>query len=310
MNQPRSSNTAAVACGVLLLLCLVMRGEAKSSASEEIVFRSAGVSLSGTVYFPEKDAPTAAVVLVHGSARPDSLRMAALAQLLANDGFAVLTYDKRGIGKSGGAFQNGDSTAAFTILGEDAAAGLRVIGKHPRLKGVPAGLIGISQGGWVAPIAARKSPKTAFMVLWSGPVCTLSEELHFSAFAKKIQNFSMYASAAEMQEHMRSVPHRTGDFDPRTTLSKLSLPSLWVFGGRDNSIPVELSVSRIEGLIKDGHADFEYRVFPEGGHGLDYPGKAPEAYHFMIAWIRNAAATAAQQTAHGRAKGAAREQNR
>lgn len=231
--------------------------------------------------------------------------MTALAQLLANDGFAVLTYDKRGIGKSGGVFQGGDNTAAFTLLGEDAAAGLRAIGGHPRLKGVPAGLIGISQGGWVAPIAASRSPNAAFMVLWSGPVCTLSEELHFSAFAKKIQNFSMYTSAVGIREHMRSVPRRTDDFDPRTVLSNLSLPSLWVFGGRDNSIPVELSISRLERLIKGGHPDFEYRVFPEGGHGLDYPGTAPEAYHFMIAWIRGSVATA-----HDRANSATRERKR
>ncbi|MCL1634913.1 alpha/beta fold hydrolase [Luteimonas sp. SX5] len=277
-----------------------MRAESRSSvASEDVVFGNAGVALSGTLYLPEGNVPAAAVVLVHGSARPDSLRMTALAQLLASDGFAVLTYDKRGIGESGGVFQDRDDAAAFTLLAEDAAAGLRVIGEHPRLKGVPTGLIGISQGGWVAPIAASKSPDTAFMVLWSGPVCTLSEELNFSAFAKKIRNFSMYASAADIRRRMRSVPHRTDDFDPRIVLSSLSLPSLWVFGGRDNSIPVELSVSRLERLIKDGRSNFEYRVFPEGGHGLDYPGSAPEAYHFMVAWIRSVAATAARRVGNG-----------
>jgi pimeloyl-ACP methyl ester carboxylesterase len=133
------------------------------------------------------------------------------------------------------------------------------------------------------------------MVLWSGPVCTLSEELHFSIFAKKIPNFPMYTSATEVEEHMKSVPHRADDFDPRTVLSNLSLPSLWIFGGRDNSIPVELSVSRLKALIRNGHSEFEYRVFPEGGHSLDYPGPAPEAYRFMIAWIRSAAASAVSE---------------
>lgn len=296
MNHQRPSRTAAFVSAIVLLLCLIPNGESRSAAaSEEVVFRNAGAALSGTLHFPEGKTPTAAVVLVHGSAKPDSLRMTALAQLLASEGLAVLTYDKRGIGKSGGVFQDRDDTAAFTLLGEDAAAALRLIGSHPRLKRVPAGLIGISQGGWVAPIAASRSPNTAFMVLWSGPVCTLSEELHFSSFAKKIRNFSMYTSAAEVREHMRSAPSRTDDFDPRTVLSNLSLPSLWVFGGRDNSIPVELSVSRLEGLIKKGRPDFEYRIFPEGGHGLDYPGSAPKAYHSMIAWIRSAAAKTASK---------------
>lgn len=50
-------------------------------------------------------------------------------------------------------------------------------------------------------------------------------------------------------------------------LSKLSIPGLWIFGGQDNSIPVDLSVARLEELIAAGKP-FEYRVFPELGHIL------------------------------------------
>jgi alpha-beta hydrolase superfamily lysophospholipase len=44
--------------------------------------------------------PIAALVLVHGSGQES--RMNGLGSLLAENGIAVLTNDKRGVGKSGG----------------------------------------------------------------------------------------------------------------------------------------------------------------------------------------------------------------
>jgi pimeloyl-ACP methyl ester carboxylesterase len=128
------------------------------------------------------------------------------------------------------------------------------------------------------------------MLLWSGPVCTVAEELHFSAFAEEIPDFSMKAQAARVREHMESAPRREGDWDPRKALSHLSLPILWIFGERDNSIPVELSVARLGEMIKHGHRNFEYRIFPEQGHSLDYPTPHPDGYEFMLKWMSDRAA--------------------
>jgi uncharacterized protein len=152
------------------------------------------------------------------------------------------------------------------------------------------GLLGISQGGWVGPIASARLESAAFMVLWSGPVCTVSEELHFSAFAQKIPDFSMEAAAGRVRKHMESTPRREDDWDPREVLAGLSLPTLWIFGGRDNSIPVELSTVRLQEMIESGHRNFEYRIFPEQGHSLDYPTAHPEGYEFMLRWMSEHAA--------------------
>jgi hypothetical protein len=89
---------------------------------------------------------------------------------------------------------------------------------------------------------------------------------------------------------MESAPRRAGDWDPREALSRLSLPTLWIFGDRDNSIPVELSVARLDEMIKAGHRNFEYRIFPEQGHSLDYPTVHPEGYEFMLRWMSDKAA--------------------
>jgi uncharacterized protein len=273
---------------VLMVLTALVMPKANSAGSmEEVVFTNDDVALSGTIHLPA-GAAKAGIVLIHGSAKKDSFRMTALAGLLADQGFAVFTYDKRGVGKSGGTFQVGDDEHAFTVLAEDAVAAFKTFVKHPRVGSVRAGLLGISQGGWVGPLAASRLPSAAFMVLWSGPVCTVNEEMHFSAFAKQIPDFSMQRDRMKIRKHMESVPIRESDFDPRPVLARLSLPVLWIFGGRDNSIPVELSIARLREMIRQGHRNFEFRLFPEQGHGLDYPTPYPNGYEPMITWINDA----------------------
>lgn len=100
----------------------------------------------------------------------------------------------------------------------------------------------------------------------------------------------METAAARVREHMKSAPCRASDWDPRAVLSRVSLPTLWIFGGRDSSIPVELSVARLEEMIRDGHPNFEYRIFPEQGHSLDYPTPHPEGYEFMLRWMSDRSA--------------------
>ena len=253
---------------LVAILNAVLMPAAESAEVEELTFKSGDIDLSGTLYLPNVP-PKAGIVIVHGSARADSFRMAALGELLADRGFAVFTYDKRGIGRSGGSFQDADDERAFAVLASDVVAAFEAFAKHPRIKDAQVGLLGISQGGWVGPLAARRLSRLAFMVLWSGPVCTVSEEMHFSAKAK------------------RSAPVRDHDFDPRKVLSSLSLPIMWIYGGRDNSIPVELSMARIEAMIEQGHANFEFKLFPEQGHGLDYPTPYPNGFDFMVAWMSN-----------------------
>jgi pimeloyl-ACP methyl ester carboxylesterase len=267
---------------------------AEAAGSEELTLKSNDTYLSGTILLPSRPAK-AGIVLVHGSAKADSLRMTALGELLAEHGFAVLTYDKRGIGRSGGAFQDSDDERAFAVLAGDAVAAFKSFEQHPRVHGARVGLLGISQAGWVGPIAASRLPTAAFMVLWSGPVCTVSEELHFSAKARQITNFSMHRHRTIMQGHMRFVPVREHDFDPREVLSRLSLPILWIYGGRDHSIPVELSIARIETLIEQGHSNFDFQLFPEQGHGLDYPTAYPNGFEFMVEWMARQSGVSRQE---------------
>ncbi|MDR2921209.1 MAG: lysophospholipase [Tannerella sp.] len=135
---------------------------------EDIRFESEGVTLAGTIYTPRHS--DAAVVLVHGS--DQTPRMGEFASLLAENGISVFTYDKRGVGESGGVYAgpevgtNNIDPANLTLLGEDASAAVNVL--YQRNKSIPVGLVGFSQAGWIIPIAANKNPLVDFMVLFSG----------------------------------------------------------------------------------------------------------------------------------------------
>lgn len=43
-------------------------------------------------------------------------------------------------------------------------------------------------------------------------------------------------------------------------------------------------------MIEQGHRNFEYQLFPQQGHSLDYPTPYPGGYEFMLAWIEKTAA--------------------
>lgn len=90
---------------LLLFLLLISSVEVGAQAldsiqREDVVFESGGVNLAGTFFLPQ-DA-YAAVVIVHGSGQVG--REVGFAELLAKNNIAVLTYDKRGVGQSGGVY--------------------------------------------------------------------------------------------------------------------------------------------------------------------------------------------------------------
>ena len=82
-----------------------------------------------------------------------------LQALLLHAGVAVLAYDKRGIGKSGGLYP-GESPTGATIdqLARDAAAAARFLTTRAEVDPARIGLAGHSQAGWIMPLAATREP--------------------------------------------------------------------------------------------------------------------------------------------------------
>ena len=155
---------------LLIQTVIVNRGFAQKFnpvIKQDIIINSEGVNLAGTIYKPKN--AYASVVVVHGSGQ--ETRMTEFAELLANSGISVLTYDKRGVGKSEGVYAgpevgtNNIDSLNINLLAKDARAALNKIKNYSN--GTPIGLLGFSQAGWIIPIAANNNPLVNFMVLFS-----------------------------------------------------------------------------------------------------------------------------------------------
>ena len=139
---------------------------------EEATVQNGDVRLAGTLTMPPGPGPFPAVLLITGSGaqnRNEELLghkpFLVLADHLARAGIAVLRMDDRGVGGSTGSV----SEATTEDFAGDALAGVHFLQAHARIAKDRVGLLGHSEGGLIAPIAASRSKDVAFIILLAGP---------------------------------------------------------------------------------------------------------------------------------------------
>lgn len=142
--------------------------------SEDVKFenKAANLTLAGTLTLPNGEGPFPAAILISGSGPLDRDETIAghkpflvLADHLTKAGIAVLRFDDRGVGQS-----TGDHAAATTSdFTTDALAGFEYLRSRPEIAATQIGMIGHSEGGLIAPLAAVKEPSIGWIVLLAGP---------------------------------------------------------------------------------------------------------------------------------------------
>ncbi|MDX1675720.1 MAG: CocE/NonD family hydrolase, partial [Longimicrobiales bacterium] len=147
---------------------------------EEVRFSADGLSLAGQWFTPREPGsagPLPAAVLIRGSgpSHRGSVWTETLAGVLVAEGVGVLVPDKRGSGASEGDWR----AASFSALADDALAGVRYLTGRPDVDAARVGLMGLSQGGMVAPVAASRTDSVAFVVNVVGSAVPLLESVRF-----------------------------------------------------------------------------------------------------------------------------------
>jgi pimeloyl-ACP methyl ester carboxylesterase len=141
---------------------------------EELNFpnEKAKVSLAGTLTLPSGKGPFPAAILISDSGRQDRDESIAghrpflvLADHLTRKGLAVLRFDKRGIGKSTGNYDQ----ATTDDFASDVQAALAYLKARKEIDSRKIGLIGHSEGGIIAPLVATRSNDVAWIVFLAGP---------------------------------------------------------------------------------------------------------------------------------------------
>lgn len=262
----------------------------------EVRFHNGEVELVGLLMTPSSAGPHPAVVFVHGSGRSfrDYLSYLQTADYLARHGCAVLLPDKRGCGKSGGEWL----TSTFDEYAKDALAGVDLLAGVAAVDPRRIGLVGVSQGGWILPLAAGKSDRVRFIVSISGSATVLDETMRWEN-AQGIRDAGVPGWLASIVEPVIASQIRknhgtfwklNGWFDPLPYWRTLSVPALVLNGELDQNVPVKRSVAILESVRKQNKkAEITIMIFAGSHHGLEDPHTGEiraDSLSSMADWIR------------------------
>jgi len=120
---------------------------------EPIAFRNGATRLEGSLYRPPlRGSRLPLIALAHGSEDNDRYSFGAVPLVLASRGYAVLVYDKRGTGASTGDWRS----AGLEEYADDLVSGIVAMSRRAEIDTTRIAVVGMSEGGWVAPLAASR----------------------------------------------------------------------------------------------------------------------------------------------------------
>ena len=156
-----------------------------SLREEEVTFRNGDAVLSGTLLLPPGKGPHPALAILGGSSWETRADLDFRSRALAALGFAMLVWDNRGSGES-----TGSMDVPFEAHARDAIAAIELLENRPDIDDARTGILGVSRGGWQAPLAATLSDRVDFLVLLVPPaVSPADQETRSRLDQMRAQNF-------------------------------------------------------------------------------------------------------------------------
>lgn len=287
-----------LAAAVLVGLAATPAAAASEPVSSEITFRGdGGIVLHGTVLTPA-GAPDRhpGMVLVHGAGEgTPRTKLMGEAVAFARTGMSVLVYDKRSAGYS--VFHRDYGQLARDALG--AVAALRA---QPGVDPAKVGLWGLSEGGWVAPLAASQSSQVAFVVTVGGNVLEPLRQQTW-ATAAGLRKAGVSGSLVDRTEpNLYRVIADGGLFpepwySPGPVLERVKQPVLAIWGADDLlTPPQETPPLFAAALERGGNRHYTLRYVPDADHAAHQspdhgvtrlPALAPGYAQLVGDWVRS-----------------------
>jgi dienelactone hydrolase len=243
----------------------------------EISFRNRmqDIALGGLLFVPEGDGPFPAAVVIHGSgsSHRENGWYLTLAKHLQDNGIVLLLPDKRGSEKSEGDWR----TSSFEDLATDTLAAIEYLREQKTVPISGVGVIGMSQGGWIAPLVASQEDELSFLVSMVGAVVTPREQLLYEenynlrqvGFLPGVSNVLAYAGSANVRYFAQPELYELiVDYDPLPYWRDISRDSLVLFGADDTNVPSAESEMRLESL---NNPHLRVKVYEGSGHALESP---------------------------------------
>jgi hypothetical protein len=259
---------------------------------DRVEFQSSdNVTLVGRIDFPSGPGPFPAVAVVHGSGEVTRFENDIIPNFLNAAGFAVLRYDKRGVGDSGGFYtliNHSNSEFMYNLLSDDAVAAVEFLQTLPNIKSDQVGLFGGSQAGWIVPYAATKSENIAFTALISGPTLSVGVTDYHASLTGGIGTI---LSEERLEEVNELLPNYNGPqgLDPRTHIEQMTQPGIWVYGRFDESVPARASIEVLEEIRDELDKDISIHLYPTGNHNLRDVNTGAQLPYFpqiIVPWLQ------------------------
>ncbi len=274
---------------------------------EEVIFENvkAGIFLAGTLTMPEDGDNFPAIILIAGSGRNDREEtemghFLLLSDYLTRNGYAVLRYDKRGVGESGGDY----GSATTFDFAEDSRSAISFLKGRPEIDHGRIGLCGHSEGGLIAPIIAADSKEgVAFLIMMGGMGIPGSELLLTQSkdiarlngvpdeqINETIRiNGELYEIAMSegsdslLMKKMKEVDSRLNEnmfqmflspwfrtflaIDPDEYISKVTCPVLAMTGEKDIQCSAVENLAAMEGSLEKGrNSNYQIEILPGLNH--------------------------------------------
>jgi len=204
---------------------------------EEITFHNGDVTLQGTLTMPATKGPHPAIILVHGSG-PQRRPGGHWTHYFTRHGIAYFDFDKRGSGASTGDLNQ----ASLSDLAGDVMAAVQALRDNKHINPRQIGLIGHSNGGWVAPLAASRSQDIAFVIVKSGSALPVHEnilyELEMDLRAAGNFSESEIAQAKSLREQLNKALITNTGWDELMTAIAKSKAARWFAYARVQWLPL------------------------------------------------------------------------
>ena len=283
---------------------------------EGVFFANGDVRLAGTLLLPAAHDPAPAIIFVHGAGPETRNASRFLAQFFVGHGVAALIYDKRGAGPSTGDWMH----SSFEDLAGDTVAAVNYLKTRREIDPLRMGLMGSSQGGWIAPIAALRSSDVHFVIVKSGAgVSPEEQELarvemqmrsdgnssqdieqslglyrQVIAYARTRQDWdelsiALKAASQKSWYYFGAVSkdwwffdfiRLNFGYDPVPVLERVKCPLLIIFGGKDSDVPLEESLRRLVPALNGAGNRSVIEIFPNAGHDLRVEPSKGEPWDF------------------------------
>lgn len=231
----------------------------------EVTFANGSTNLKGTVVRKSdvsQNTNRPGIVLVHGSGNATRVQLSQEAEVFAQAGIVTLIYDKRA--------DYSKTHRDFSALADDALAGVQLLRNTSGVDPGKVGLWGLSEGGWVAPLAASRSADVSFLVTIGGSGHTPSRTQAWN-LSNRLAKAGVTSSTVDaiagtgMGIGVGLGQFPAADHDPVPVLRTIKQPVLAIWGELDVQVPPGESAKIFQQSLTSSPS-VSIAILPKGGH--------------------------------------------